>query len=134
LGSAPSGVEVYQGAKGTPKLYSDNQIVNYTFCGYDNKGNLFVDGTGNDSKVHFAELSNGSGTLTNVNLSKAISCCGQVQWDGTHITLEDEPASAIYRLKVSGTTARVVGTTRLQQWTDSAQSWIQLRNDNPTEW
>jgi hypothetical protein len=123
----PSGVEIYPDAKGTPKLYSDNEIVNYTFCGYDDKGNLFVDGTGNDSKVHFAELPKGSGTLVNVNLSKSINWFGQVQWDGAHITLEDEPASAVYRLKVSGSTALVVGTTRLSQWTDTqpAQSWIQ---------
>jgi hypothetical protein len=126
LDSLASWVEVYQGAKGKPQNYYDEQIINYTFCGYDDKGNLFADGTGSGSNVEFGELPKGGTTLTNVNLSQNINCCGQVQWDGRHITIEDEQAGAVYRLKFSGSTATVVGTTRLKQWTDGdAQSWIE---------
>jgi hypothetical protein len=126
LESAASWVEVYQGATGQPKDYYDNEIINYTFVSYDDKGDLFVDGTGSGSNVAFGELRKGGGTLTNVNLDKNISCCGQVQWDGNPITIEDEQAAAIYRLKFSGSTGKVVGTTILKQWSeDGVQSWIQ---------
>ena len=126
LASQASWVEVYQHAKGTPVNYYDNEIINYNFVGYDAKGNLFVDGSGPGSSVEFGELRKGSGTLANVNLDKSIDCCGQVQWDGKHVTIEDEQAGAIYRLSFSGSTGTVVGTTRLKQWNDGgAQSWIQ---------
>lgn len=126
LASQASWVEVYQRAKGKPVNYYDNEIINYTFVGYDDKGNLFVDGSGPGSNVEFGELRKGSGTLTNVNLDKSVNCCGQVQWDGKHITIEDEQAAAIYRLSFSGSTGTVIGTTRLKEWNDGgAQSWIQ---------
>lgn len=121
-----SWVEVYQHARGEPEDYYDREIINYTFAGYDDEGNLFVDGSGSGSNVEFGELAKGSGTLINVNLDRNINCCGQVQWDGKHITIEDEQAGAIYRLKFSGSTGTVIGTTRLEQWTDgAAQSWIE---------
>src|SRR5580692_5070842 len=127
LESLNSFVEVYRGAKGTPKLYSDSEIINYMFCGYDKKGNLFVDGSGSGPQVYLAELPRGRATLTNVTIAKAIDWYGQIQWDGAHITIEDQPDSALYRLRVSGSTAAVVGTTTLKQWSDTApaQSWIQ---------
>lgn len=126
LASQASWVEVYQRAKGAPANYYDNEIINYNFVGYDAKGNLFVDGSGPGSSVEFGELRKGSGTLANVDLDKSIDCCGQVQWDGKHITIEDEQAAAIYRLSFSGSTGTVVGTTRLKRWNDGgAQSWIQ---------
>ena len=126
LESLASWVEVYQKAKGQPQDYYDEQIINYTFCSYDDKGNLFVDGTGSGSNVEFGELPKGGSSLMNVNLSKDINCCGQVQWDGHHITIDDEQAGAIYRLKVSGSTGTIVGTTRLKQWAGGdTQSWIQ---------
>ena len=78
LVSLNSFVEVYRGAKRTPKLYTDSEIINYMFCGYDNKGNLFVDGSGSGPQVYFAELPRGSGTLANVNLNKTIDWYGQI--------------------------------------------------------
>ena len=127
LESLNSYVEVYRNARGTPKLYADDQIVNYMFCGYDNEGNLFVDGSGSGPQVYFGELPREGSTLMNVSLSKTIDWYGQVQWDGAYITLEDQPDSSIYRLKVSGSTAMIVGTTSLERWTDTApaQSWIE---------
>lgn len=126
LDSLASWVEVYQKAKGMPQDYYNEQIINYMFCSYDDKGNLFVDGTGSGSNAEFGELPKGGSTLMNVNLSRNVHCCGQVQWDGRYVAIDDQQAGAIYRLKVSGSTATIVGTTRLQQWTDgSAQSWIQ---------
>jgi hypothetical protein len=127
LESLNSYVEVYRHAKGTPKLYSDNQIANYMFCGYDNASNLFVDGSGSGPQVYLGELPRGGSTLMQVSLSKTIDWYGQLQWDGSYITLEDQPDSAIYRLNVSGSSAMIVGTTLLKGWTDTtpAQSWIQ---------
>ncbi|MFY9740140.1 MAG: hypothetical protein WAK11_13980 [Candidatus Cybelea sp.] len=126
LASQASWVEVYQRAKGKPANYSDNEIINYTFVGYDDSGDLFIDGSGSGSNVEFGELRKGSGSLINVKLDKSIDCCGQVQWDGKYVTIEDEQAGAIYRLSFSGSTGTVVGTTLLKRWNGGgAQSWIQ---------
>jgi hypothetical protein len=126
LDSLSSWVEVYQHGKGKPTDYYDEQIINYTFCSYDDKGDMFVDGTGSGSNAEFGELPKGGTALMNVNLSRNVNCCGQVQWDGHHITIEDQQAGAIYRLSFSGSTGMVIGTTHLKGWTAAnAQSWME---------
>jgi hypothetical protein len=115
-------VAVYPDAQGDPTYYSDSDIPYPLFCGYDNRGNLFIDGGG-----PFAELSSGSGKFTNITLNKNNIAYGQVQWDGKHMTVTSNNADAIFRLKISGSTGTVVGTTRLRGPGREAtsQSWIQ---------
>jgi hypothetical protein len=127
--SFSSYLDVYKHARGTPHEYYDPKIINYEFCGYDNHGDLFVDGTGSGSDVYFAEVPKGSNTFINYSLSKAIGIgnAAEVQWDGTHITLEDANAGAIYQLALVGSTARIVRTTHLKQWSSYSLSWISGR-------
>src|SRR5271165_5176168 len=40
--SGVSGVNVYRKAHGVPSYYEDSAIIDYAFCGYDDKGNLFI--------------------------------------------------------------------------------------------
>jgi hypothetical protein len=42
--SKPGDVVIYGNPQRPPTLYSDREIYYYWFCGYDNKGDLFVDG------------------------------------------------------------------------------------------
>jgi hypothetical protein len=125
--SASSYLDVYQNARGAPHEYYDPAIINYEFCGYDDNGNLFVDGTGAGSQIRFAELPRGGSSFVNFTLRKSIDIyhAAQVQWDGTHMTIEDSTKRAIYRLHFSGTAARVVGATHLRRWNVDALSWIQ---------
>jgi DNA-binding beta-propeller fold protein YncE len=57
--SGAGSVSIYAAARGTPQIYSDPAIVNYRFCGYDARGNLFVDGANSSSAFVFAELPKG---------------------------------------------------------------------------
>jgi hypothetical protein len=126
--SGVSGVNIYRKARGVPSYYEDDEIIDYAFCGYDDKGNLFINGQGSGSAMYFAELPKGSSSFTNLRFSKYVDFfdMGQIQWDGSHITVEDFSTHAIYRVRVSGSNANVAGITRLKKW-DASQlglSWI----------
>ncbi|MGC2360969.1 MAG: hypothetical protein WA304_05935 [Candidatus Cybelea sp.] len=113
-------VAVYANAQGDPTYYSDLEMPDPSFCGYDNQGNLFIDGG------HLAELPNGSGNFANIKLNKRIPLGGQVQWDGTYITVASNNANTIYRLQISGSTGKITGSTHLKGPGRKAnsQSWI----------
>jgi hypothetical protein len=123
-----SGIAVFQpGGTYEGRGYYNYTISNYYYCGYDDKGNLFVNGQGAGNEMYLAELRKGATTLTNISLSKTISLSGmgQIQWDGHAMTVEDLTNSAIYRFQVSGTKATVTGTTRLYGWNFPTLSSIQ---------
>jgi hypothetical protein len=105
---------IYPHAKGTPTTYTDPDVQRYYLCGYDDKGNLYVDGLspGHDS-FELAELSKGSDTLTNISLNQYISLPGGVQWDGKYLAVADQNASVIYQFTISGGTGTEVHATSL---------------------
>jgi hypothetical protein len=125
--TGPGSVFIYLGAKGTPKKYTDAAISNFDFCGYDNKGNLFIDGTLNNVFA-FAELRAGRSSITSVTLNQSIGKPGNVQWDGSHIAVGDDTTgttSTIYQFAISGRSGTKVGTTSLNGATGLGQYWIQ---------
>ena len=98
---------IFPNGSGTPTRYTAPYA--YT-CGYDDQGNLFLGGYGGST---ISELPKGSGTFTTITLSKDISYAGQLQWDGTYITLQGSRSpTGIYRIQVSGSTGTVVGETK----------------------
>jgi hypothetical protein len=126
LESKPGNVAIYAGAQGTPTSYSDSNMPLYEFCGYDDKGNLFIDGYNATGGFAFAELPTGSSNFTNISLNTTVYQPGAVQWDGKYVAVGDQyygngPASAIYRVSISGSSGTVVGTTLLKQGTDGVQ-------------
>jgi hypothetical protein len=124
---APGGVAIYAGAKGYATSYSDPNIAIYYFCGYDDKGNLFVDGeAAGTSGTEFAVLPKGSSTFTDITLDRTIGFPGAVQWDGKYVAIEDTSKDVIYRLKISGSKATTVQTIHFQsQHADLVvQFWI----------
>jgi hypothetical protein len=121
-------VSIWKNATGTPTVYVDKGIELMLWCGYDNKGNLFVDGLPPTLKKHFqfAELSKGNQTFTNIAL-KDIAFPGNIQWDGTSLTVGDpayRSGSAIYRVQVSGSSATITGKTVLKDSYEVFGSWI----------
>lgn len=127
--SLQGSVSVWHKAKGTPTTYVDPAIELVLWCGYDNKGNLFVDGIPPSGHSEFAlvELPRGSKTFRTITVPK-IRFGGNIQWDGSSLTIGD-PAykigSAIYRVTISGTRATITGVTVLKKSVEVFGSWIE---------
>lgn len=108
---------IFPDGSGTPTRYVSPGGYS---CTYDNEGNLFLVGNG------LSELPKGSQTFTRVSLNKSIQRVGQVQWDGTYVTLQSigSPAT-IFQIQVSGSAGTVVGETKLSRYMRNEQySWI----------
>lgn len=124
----PGSIAVYHHATGTPTLFQGGDIYSYEYGGYDGSGNIFVDGAGpNPSRVFaFDELPRGASSLRAITLDTVPSSAAQVQWDGSAMTIENQYPPLIYRLKISGSAARVVGETHLRgQSIAIGPMWIQ---------
>lgn len=120
-------IVIYAHAKGTPKKYTDTKIQYFYFCGYDDRGNLFLDGTAN-GQFAFAELPEGKTALKGIGVSQAISTPGNVQWDGKHVAVGDQSNPVVYQFTVKGSTATKAGSTTLTSSTGIVQFWIQGAN------
>lgn len=121
---------IYKGAKGTPVMYSDSKMQEMFWCGYDNKGNLFVDGSPSLYVAGFAlaELPKGKKTLANITLTGGkINFPGQVQWDGSTLLIGDQEAqgngspetSAVYQ--TTGAGGKILKKITLKGSTDVSQ-------------
>jgi hypothetical protein len=118
-------IAVFPDATGTPTTY-ESHIVSY-YCGYDNAGNLFVSGL-NGQQTGLSELPAGESDFSVLSISGTFDGGGQVQWDGSYITVEGRAIPGhikISRLQISGSTATVVGETKFKgRLANVFQSWI----------
>lgn len=127
-GSQLGNVAIYVGAQGTPTTYADPTIGFLDFDGYDNAGNIFVDGSNSGgSGFEFAELKKGSSSFTSISLDVSIGYPGNIQWDGKHITVGDQISNTIYRIDVAGSEGTSIGSTSLTGAYDVDQYWIRGR-------
>ncbi|MGA2761286.1 MAG: hypothetical protein ABSF08_13325 [Candidatus Cybelea sp.] len=120
-----SPVAVFKPGSGEPVTYESG--LDATYCGYDNAGNLFVDGFLSGEKYGLAELPKGGSTFLALSVSQSVGEPGQIQWDGKYITYESGgyPPVVVFQLEVYGSQATVVGTTTLQDIRHAPrQSWI----------
>jgi hypothetical protein len=117
-------VSIYKNAHGTPLEYISPDIYYYYYCGYDNKGNLFVDGWSAGSSFAFVELPKNGNKFKTITLNHSISYPGGVQWDGNHVAVGDQ-YGAIYQFDVKGSQGTEVGSTPLDQEKQIVQFWIQ---------
>ena len=120
---------VFPGAKGTPKTYSDRGgIDEFYFCGYDDKGNLYVDGL-YTSSFAFGELPHRKSSFTNITLDTFVYQPGGVQWDGKYVAIGDEDLynNVIYDFQITGTQGKLArpGGTPLDGAKLVIQFWIQ---------
>lgn len=135
------GIVVYKDASGKGKLYQDKDFNYYWPPGYDPHGNLFVEAKTKEKrggKAGIAELAAGGAKLATVTLSGGtIKFPGGVQWDGHYVAATDQAfqgghTSGIYRLTVSSSEAKIVGSTELPDeclknnvpYSDIVQPWI----------
>ncbi len=108
-----------------PVKYSASHIRAAYFCGYDDQGNLFIDGEG-DGGFQFAELPRGDTAFKPVTLNQTIAVPAQVQWDGHNIAVGDSgiKPSVIYQFSISGGAGTEVGSTTLAGTKSVRQFWI----------
>lgn len=108
-------VAVYQKATGTPKLYTHGWMV-FSWCGYDDKGNLFVDGLASKSSddFEFAELPTGGSRLKTITLNQTFGWPGGVQWDGKYVDVADSNTTNIYQFTITGSSGALQGTINLE--------------------
>lgn len=125
LSGRETNIAIWNHGKGVPTLWGDASFEFFSFCGYDDHGNLFVDGVDAANNVEFAEMPK-NGTLQNVSLNQAIEAPGSVQWDGAYVTVADAKAHKLYRFAIAGYTGTLEGSTALTGWqmAESAQTWI----------
>jgi DNA-binding beta-propeller fold protein YncE len=110
--SHPGSIAIYSHAQGAPTFYTAPNMQSFDFCTYDDKGNLFFTGSG------LGELTPGSDVLKAIKVkSKSPLYLASIQWDGKHLAVtapyKKRGPLPLYRLKVTGSSATVVGETRL---------------------
>jgi hypothetical protein len=119
---------IYKGATSDHRAYyAVPGAHNVSFCGYDNAGNLFVDGFSSSSAFTFGELPSGGTSVKKILLDQSIGFPGGVQWDGTHVAVGDRDTNVIYQFAIHGTKGKKVDSTPIigasdvnQFWTDGA--------------
>ncbi len=124
-GSGAGNVVIYQHARGKPKQrYRLLTMPSVLLCGYDNKGNLYVDGLTEASATAFAELPAGGKKLVEISLDQSIAAPGGVQWDGKYVAVGDEASDTIYRFAIGAKKGVRAGTVALSGGSAVVQFWI----------
>ncbi|MBV8529871.1 MAG: hypothetical protein JO104_01020 [Candidatus Eremiobacteraeota bacterium] len=111
-------VAIYAKAQGNPTYIGSPVWPNWS--AYDNHGNLFVDGqTGNTGNAPYAltELPAGGSSFTVVSLNESIGLHA-LQWNKGELVTSFrksiyDTTLDLYRIKITGTSGRIVGTTIL---------------------
>jgi hypothetical protein len=124
-------VLIYPNASGTPTQYTDSSIYSPEYCGYDNRGNLFIDGKMfSSSVVNLAELPSGGSSFTDLTLAGgSITFPGNVQWGGTYLLVGDQGSqfasipSSVNQVTVSGSTATIVHNLQFPGSLDVTGFW-----------
>jgi hypothetical protein len=124
-------VFIYSDIRKQPQQYGVLNAENVYFCGYDAKGDLFVDAyAGPTGPFLLGELPKGGSTVQSVSLNRPIYYPGGVQWDGKYLAVGDQEAgneitSSVHQIEVKGSNGTIVGTTKLLGTGDVLQFWIQ---------
>jgi hypothetical protein len=125
-------VSVWKTPTSTPTKYFVKGMGSVYSGSYDNKGDLFVDGTvhvDGSGGVVFAELPKGATKFHIISVSgTTFNFPGGIQWDGKQVVFCDQLGSAnssvCYQVSVSGTRAKVIGTTQLSAAFDAVHPII----------
>jgi hypothetical protein len=123
-GSGTGNLAIYKNARGKPTYFSDPDFDQYNFCGYDSKGNLFVDGVSQVRPFVLAELPKAGSKLMTITLNQTLGDPGGVQWDGTHLAITDTNDNTIYEFAINGSHGTLARATPLAGAKTISQPWI----------
>jgi hypothetical protein len=123
-------VSIFAKAKGTPKTYTPPNMSNPYFCDYDDKGNLYVDGTQNGLSTQFilAERPKGQSFKDITLKGGTINFPGNIVWDGKYLLIGDQEykgefTSGIYQ--TTGAGGKIVGSIPLTGSGEILGYWIE---------
>ena len=130
--TAEQNVAVFPNAQEPPTLYDDSAVTGYTFCTYDEEGNLYVAGYQTyDYGPRLSELKRGDSAFIGIKVNHlSRGGPGTLQWFGGYLayaTLRGFGGKvahdAVQLIKITGSKGTIVGRTRFhggQPW-----MWIQ---------
>jgi hypothetical protein len=143
LAVSGNGVAIYKNASGNPQMYNSSEF-GFFYCGYDDHGNLYLSAENRVSSdlVELVRLAHGSSAFQAISLNVTLyfstgpQMFPSVQWDGKDMAVTSAPYHdrgdplPVYRLRISGHAATVIGTTKLSSEKNiyQGQTWIQGRN------
>jgi hypothetical protein len=125
-GGGPGNVTIYTRSPRNFTGYRDKKIYYYYFVGYDDAGNLYVDGS-NPAPFQLARLSTDK-KFTNIKVNQTIGFPGNLQWAGKNLAIGTAAApNLIYHVAVTGSKGTVVSKTVLDGPVTAieVQFWIQ---------
>jgi hypothetical protein len=117
-------VIIYPGGSGSGTPYCTGLGSGY-FDGYDDRGDLFIDGITQGNAYGLAELPKGGNTCESITLSQSLEFPGAIQWFDKYLAVGDQEAHVIYHFAIHGTNAKEIGTTELGGSSDVVQFYIQ---------
>jgi hypothetical protein len=117
-------VVVFTGGYGRGTTIADGLDSSY-FDGYDDKGDLFVDGITSSDTYGVVELPKGGSTFESIALSRSLEFPGGIQWYDKYLAVGDQEAHVIYHFAIHGTNAKEIGATELGGSSDVVQFYIQ---------
>jgi len=123
-GSNLGSVAIFERSKGVPRTIKDPNVLQYLYCAYDGKGDLFVDGLDFSFNFVLIELPRGGTKFARLALSQRFTGWGGLAWDGKDLAIGDG-ATTIYRFAISAQKATRVGTTQLKRATNVVRFAIQ---------
>lgn len=115
---------IYAKAMGTPKVYYDVNIPQVYYAGYDDAGNLFLDGKTSKGAAVVGELAKGGSNIKTIPLNQAIAFPGGVQWDGKHVAIGDVDNHVIYQFAIANGKGTKAGSTPLPDASFILEFWI----------
>jgi hypothetical protein len=139
--SGTGNILVFKDASGSPATYSNPSCSNLWPPGYDNHGNLYVEGEATSTPAVCELPANGS-TLNTIAFNQSIISPGSTMWDGQYIALTDQEygamkITAIYQASNISSGLKLVGTTQLndkcnsKEQTDVPQPFIAGTRNTP---
>jgi hypothetical protein len=127
-GGSDGYVAIFKKARGVPTIYSDEFLAFPSYCAYDDKGNLYVDGSGDVKpwdEFEFGELPVGKSTFTIISLNQNFNYSGGVQWAKPYVAIDDSRSDVVYEFKIRGAYGYVNGTTPLEGGSYVFDFWIE---------
>jgi hypothetical protein len=112
---------IFPKGQGTPKKYADPRLQYPNYVGYDDKGNLFMDGDYYYYRSSSCCIVPAFGMLPakrtmfkRLNLNVSIAVPSVVQWIGKDLAIEDASVGVIYEFSIAANHGTEVGSTALK--------------------